>query len=167
MKKFFIISIAAIVCIMGTEAPAIHETIPAETEITLPSGQDPEAVFRYIKTFEPYSEWSLWPGKGRLYKGRHPHGSYLTIYVNDTGTIAVRRGKPMRPGSFIVKEVYTLEKKLAAINVMYKVAGYNPAAGDWFWAEYGTDGLVRKAGRVQECISCHASKITNDFIMTE
>ena len=33
---------------------------------------------------------------------------------------------------------------------MYKVEGYNPAAGDWFWAEYGSDGSVRKAGRVQE-----------------
>lgn len=167
MKKFFIISIAACVCIMGTEAPAIHETIPAETEITLPSAQDPEAVFRYIKIFEPYSEWSLWPGKGKLYKGRHPHGSHLTTYVNDKGTLAIRRGEPMRPGSFIVKEVYTLEKKLAAINVMYKVEGYNPAAGDWFWAEYGSDGTVRKAGRAQECINCHAAKKANDFIMTD
>ena len=167
MKKLFILSIAACVCIVGTEAPASHETVPAETEITLPSAQAPLAVLRYIKIFEPYSEWSLWPGKGRLYKGRHPHGSYLTTYVNDKGTSALRRSEPMRPGSFIVKEVYTLEKKLAAINVMYKVEGYNPAAGDWFWAEYGSDGSVRKAGRVQECISCHAAGKANDFIMTE
>ena len=167
MKKFFIISFAACVCILGTEAPAIHETIPAETEITLPSAQDPQGVFRYIKVLVPYSDWDLWPGKGKLYKGRHPQGSHLTTYVNDKGMLAVRRGEPMQPGSFIVKEVYTPEKKLAAINVMYKVAGYNPGTGDWFWGEYGSNGAVRKAGRVQECINCHAAKKANDFVMTE
>jgi hypothetical protein len=167
MKKLFIISLAAGFCIAGTAVNAIHETLPAETEITLPSAQDPQGVFRYIKILEPYSEWSLWPGKTKLYTGRHPQGQLLTTYVNDKGMLGVRRGEPMQPGSFIVKEVYTPEKKLAAINVMYKVAGYNPGTGDWFWGEYGSNGAVRKAGRVQECINCHAAKKANDFVMTE
>jgi len=167
MKHLMFIFIVLVFCIMGSTTHAIHETIPAETVIPLPSAQDPAAVYRYIKVSEPYEEWNLWPNKGRLYPGRQPHGSYLTTYVNTTAELSVRREQAMRPGAIIVKESYTAEKKLATINVMYKVNGFNQAAGDWFWAEYGSDGTVRKAGRIQECINCHATKKANDFIMTE
>ena len=168
MKNLMFIFIIVVgISIMGTTTHAIHETIPAETMIPLPSAQDPAAVYQYIKVSKPYEEWSLWPNKGRLYPGRQPHGSFLTTYVNPTAALSIGRGRTMRPGAIIVKESYTAEKKLTTINVMYKVNGFNQVAGDWFWAEYGSDGTVRKAGRVQECINCHATKKENDFIMTE
>jgi len=30
---------------------------------------------------------------------------------------------------------------------MYKVAGYNPGAGDWFWAKYSPQGKADKFGK--------------------
>lgn len=167
MKNVFFIFLAVIAGIMGAKALAIHETIPAETTIALPSAYDAEAVYRYIKVLRPYSRWDLWPGKGKLYKGSQPHGAYLTTYINDTASLSIRRKESMRPGSLIVKENYTPAKKLDTISVMYKVEGYNPAAGDWFWARYGDDGKVLKAGKVQACIDCHSANKPNDFVMTE
>jgi hypothetical protein len=49
---------------------------------------------------------------------------------------------------------------------MYKVAGYNPEANDWFWAKYKADGTVLKEGKVAGCINCHAAKKANDFVFT-
>lgn len=168
MKNLVFTFLAVVgILVMGAKAIAIHETVPAETTIVLPSVQDPIAVYKYVQILNPYIEWRLWPGKGKLYKGSHPHGAYLTTYINDTASLAIKQAELMQPGSIIVKENYTPEKKLAAINVMYKVKGYNPSAGDWFWAKYDAGGKVKKAGKVQGCIDCHITKKTNDYIMTE
>ena len=49
---------------------------------------------------------------------------------------------------------------------MYKIKGYNPSAGDWFWAKYNPDGTVAAQGRVKACIDCHSAKKDNDYIFT-
>ena len=72
----------------------------------------------------------------------------------------------MEDGSIIAKENYTAEKKFVALTVMYKIKGYNPTAGDWFWAKYNPDGTVAAAGRVKGCIDCHSAKKDNDYIFT-
>ncbi len=48
---------------------------------------------------------------------------------------------------------------------MYKVKGYNPKAGDWYWVKYGTDGSVAKAGKPKGCVSCHSGAEDNDYIL--
>ena len=54
---------------------------------------------------------------------------------------------------------------------MYKVAGYNPEASNWFWAKYSPKGEIamggKAAGKVPMCIECHGMKKANDYIMTE
>lgn len=112
-----------------------------------------------------YQSWQLWPGKTKLYKGRHPHGAFLTTYVSK-GAYAAIEGKTggIPNGDFIVKENYTPEKKLAAVTVMYKQAGYNPEGGDWFWLKYAPDGTVQKEGKVGGCIGCHTSVKNNDWL---
>lgn len=74
--------------------------------------------------------------------GRAPHGPLHKVYVNDRALNSVR--PPVQYGSIAVKENYDKAKELKAITVMYKVNGYNPKDGDWFWAKYTLDG---KAGR--------------------
>ncbi len=49
---------------------------------------------------------------------------------------------------------------------MYKVKGFNPEAGDWFWAKYTPDGQVQAAGKAEMCIKCHGAKKENDYFMT-
>jgi hypothetical protein len=114
-----------------------------------------------------YQEWALFPGKGKLYEGRHPHGAYLTTYVNDKALKALQeRAGALPDGAIIVKENYTPEKKLAAVTAMYRVKGYNPEAGDWFWIKYAPDGKIEAEGKVAMCIGCHARAQGSDFLFT-
>jgi hypothetical protein len=146
-------------------AYGIHETVPAETQVAEP-GPDAAQLNEYITKSKPYTSWQLWPGKGKLYPGKEPHGSLLTTYVNETAYSSVKGKKGMADGSIIVKENYTAAKKFVALTVMYKLKGYNPAGGNWFWAKYGPDGKAIASGKVDACLRCHAEKKDNDFIRT-
>jgi hypothetical protein len=169
MKRNLFTFLSVVVLLIGLAAVAyaIHEEKPSETMVTLP-GPDAAKLYDYIAKDNPYVKWELWPGKGRLYKGREPHGSLLTTYVNNNAYFSAKDRKgEMAASSIIVKENYTSEKKLAALTVMYKIKGYNPAAGDWFWAKYEPYGNVLASGKVEACINCHGGNRANDFIMTE
>jgi hypothetical protein len=54
-----------------------------------------------------------------------------------------------------------------AVTPMYKVKGYNPEAGDWFWGKYGPDGKIMASGKVKGCINCHGVQKAKDWIFTE
>lgn len=165
MKNSTMGFLLAVTLLFGTTALAVHKTQPVDIIETLPR-EDASSIYIYITSVNPYDKWSLWPGKGRMYKGAHPHGAFLTTYINDYAALGIKEGKSMHNGSIIVKENYSPEKKLAAITVMYKVDRYNPDAGDWFWAKYEPDGEVLKSGKVKGCINCHKSRKENDYIMT-
>jgi len=128
---------------------------------------DGKAVYAYVTETDSYKGWPLWPDKGELYEGQHPHGAFLTTYVSKKAvkTIKKKRGT-FRNGTIIVKENYMPNKKLAAVTVMYRVNGYDPDAGDWFWAKYKADGTVEKEGKVKGCINCHSAQIMNDWVFT-
>jgi hypothetical protein len=161
-----LVAVALLLC-AAVIAYAVHEEKPSETAVPLP-GPDAAKLYDYITRDNPYDKWELWPGKGRLYPGREPHGAFLTTHVNSNAYFSVKdkTGK-MADSSIIVKENYTPDKKLAALTVIYKIRDYNPSAGDWFWAKYEPYGKVLAAGKVEACISCHGGNKDNDFIMTE
>ena len=48
---------------------------------------------------------------------------------------------------------------------MYKVKGYNPNDGDWFWVKYDPTGKADKFGKPKGCIGCHGTRAKNDFIV--
>ncbi|MCC6347450.1 MAG: cytochrome P460 family protein [Nitrospirales bacterium] len=158
---------AAVVLLPGAVTYAIHETIPSETQAALP-GADAQKLGEYILQGNPYTRWKMWPGKGKFYKGTEPHGTLLTTYVNDVAYESIRSGKGvLSDGSLIVKENYTADKVLASLTVMYKVKGYSPKAGNWFWAKYTPEGNAEAAGDLEMCIGCHGQNRENDYIMTE
>ncbi len=146
-------------------AYAIHEVIPSETFVPMP-GANANKLNEYIIKYEPYRAWKLWPGKGRLYEGTEPHGMLLTTFVNDITYRSIRKKTGMREGSIIVKENYTPDKEFTGLSVMYKLKGYNPGAGDWFWVSYAPDGRAEAAGKVGACIKCHGKSRDNDYIWT-
>lgn len=164
-KRLVLILAAMLVLTFSLVAQAIHETIPAETQDTLP-GPDAVKLYEYIMKSKPYTDWQLFPGKGRMYEGKQPHGAFLTTYVNNDAYFSIRDKKGMADGSLIVKENYTSDKKLDSVTVMYKIKGYSPDAGDWFWAKYEAAGNVVASGRVNACIMCHEAKKDNDFIFS-
>lgn len=142
---------------------AIHDTLPAETQITLP-GPDATALYAHITKSDPYRSWQFWPGKGKLYKGTEPHGALLTTYINRTAFESVRQKTVMADASIIVKENYTHDAKFTALSVMYKIRGYHPSKGDWFWVQYSPEGNVEASGRVEACIACHEKRKDHDYL---
>lgn len=166
MKKILVSAAAlTLIFVFAFAANAIHEIIPSETIIPEP-GPDAVKLNEHIIKYNPYRAWDLWPEKGRLYKGTEPHGALLTTFVNDTASHSIKKKKGMADGSIIVKENYTADKKFVALSVMYKIKGYNPEAGDWFWVKYAPDGKVEASGKVKGCIDCHSKKKDNDYIFT-
>ncbi len=165
--KSAVIIIGMTVCLLMIPAltQAIHETQPAETLVPLP-GPNAEALYRYITVEDSYDNWQVWPGKTRKTKARAPLNR-VTTYVNENALYSIHLGKPMVNGSIIVTENYDKAGKLTDIFVMYKIKGYNPDAGDWFWASYSPKGRPLSAGRVKKCIECHSNAKHNDYILTE
>ncbi len=131
----------------------------------------PEAdkLWLYITETMPYEGWGFWPGHADgLYEGQSPHGAWLKLYANGKALKAARKGMETMPaGSILVKENYAKDKKtVVAVTPMYKVEGYNPSGGDWFWAKYGPEGKVMASGKVKGCLDCHRTKKSQDWRFT-
>lgn len=129
------------------------------------------ALWAYLRAVNYQNTWQTWPGKGKLYKGQDPHGMLLTTYLNDLAYDALTNKAGRFPvGAIIVKENYAPDSTLAALTTMYRVAGYNSQAGDWFWVKHLANGSVdmngMAQGRVNMCIVCHGAKKDNDYIFT-
>ncbi|BCR03971.1 hypothetical protein DESUT3_10400 [Desulfuromonas versatilis] len=128
---------------------------------------DGQAVIDYVTRTNPYQGWALWPGKGKLYKGQHPHGAFLTTYISaEVAQAFAAKSTSVPVGGLIVKENYTPDKQLAATTVIYRIKGYNPEGGDWFWLKYAPDGSIEQEGKVEGCINCHAAVQANDWLFT-
>jgi hypothetical protein len=174
MKKNTIISVTMILVVgMAVIAYAIHEVVkipPHEAgvghyeKMPMAYGGD---VRHYITGHKPYKkEFSLWPGKGEKFEGAEPHGKLSTIYVNDITLESIKNLKGMANNSLIVKENYAPNNQLVAISVMYKVKGYNPDGGDWFWVQYNAKFKILEEGKVKACMDCHGTARENDYIFT-
>jgi hypothetical protein len=173
MKKYGLIILTVVFAFsMSVIAYAGHEhmVIPFEaqalgqkTSMPIPESGD---LRQYIIGQEPYKKWDMWPGKGELYKGTEPHGSLLTSYVNDIALQSIKNMKGMDNNSIIVKENYAPNKKLVAVTAIYKVKGYDPENGDWFWVKYDANLNVLSEGKAKGCLACHGTVKDNDFIFT-
>lgn len=160
MKKVCTVAILVSVALLMSAAMTIAG------ESTLPKAEG-KAVYEYMTTTNPYEQWPLFPGTEKLYEGKHPHGAFLTTYVNEVALKGINdKVGTLADGAIVVKENYSPEKKLAAVTIMYRVKGYNQDAGDWFWAKYKADGSIEKEGKVAGCIGCHTAVISNDWIFT-
>jgi hypothetical protein len=128
---------------------------------------DAKELWPYITETNPYMGWGFWPGYVGIYPGKSPHGAYLKLYANTVALKAAREGKMMPYGAILVKENYGKDKStLMAVTPMYRVKGYNPEGGDWFWGKYGPDGTVQAAGKPKGCIECHGVQKANDWLFT-
>ena len=149
------------------EAPAA-ESVEMEAEAVAMPGADAAEVWKYFTETSPYEDWDFWPDYEGFQPGKSPHGAILQVFVNELGiqNISDEMKGSMDNGVLIVKENYMPDTTLAALTVMYKVGGFNPENNDWFWAKYGPDGTVDKAGTLAGCIGCHGGKADNDYLFT-
>ena len=165
-RTLIVMMAAAMILTFAGMSLAIHigDDRTGDTSSSLLNGPN---LWKYITVEKPYTKYDLWPGKGKMFEGTEPHGAFLTVYVSKGAKQAIekKKGKFAYP-AIIVKENYMPDKTLAAVTVMYKAKGYNPEAGDWFWAKYKPDGSVEKEGKVGGCIKCHSAKADNDWVFT-
>ena len=159
MKKTFLVALAFLALLSLVTAGLVS----AQTKLA-PNGA---AVWDFVKKADYAKKWKLWPDSKPLHKGVEPHGALLTVYANDTAIkgIAAKKGK-LPVESLVVIDNFNAAKKLEFVGVMYKLKGFNPADGDWFWAQYSPDGKVIEEGKIDECIRCHAAQKTNDYIFS-
>ncbi|MEE9215218.1 MAG: cytochrome P460 family protein [Thermodesulfobacteriota bacterium] len=148
-------------------ADAISDTVEI-TEMAAMPGADAGELWKFITETSPYEEWAYWPGYEGYQPGKSPHGAILQVFVSEHGimNIADESKSTMDNGVVIVKENYMPDTTLAALTVMHKVEGFNPEAGDWFWAKYAPDGTVAASGTPAGCIGCHGGVASNDYLFT-
>ena len=136
------------------------------------TNQKASQLWQQIQGDKYQDNWSLFPGKGKLYKGTEPHGMLLTTYINKTAEQGLTSGaKELAKGSILIKENYMPDKTLAAITVMDKTGD---GRDDWYWVKYNPDGTVATmemgkdgmkmempvaGGKQTMCAMCHAASI--------
>ncbi|MBN1286660.1 MAG: cytochrome P460 family protein [Anaerolineae bacterium] len=140
---------------------------------------DGAAILKYILETAPYTRWGTFPADGigdfhGIYlKGGEPHGATVRIYVNDiglAGALTEDFGGALPPGTMVVKENYPGPPDdrgaLADLTIMYKVAGFNPGANDWYWVKASGDGSeISAAGALEGCIDCHGQEGNVDYLL--
>ncbi|MGO9950930.1 MAG: cytochrome P460 family protein [Dissulfurispiraceae bacterium] len=166
-KNLLVIMVAAVAVCFAMSAYAIHET-PADGQKFPLAGADASKLYDFITEAQPnYSHWNHLPGTSELSASKEPHGAFESTYVNKIAMDSMKNTKGMADGSIIVMENYDSDKKLEGCTVMYKISGYNPQAGDWFWVNYAAPGgYVVASGKVESCISCHSDRKANDFLFS-
>lgn len=154
----------------------IHEEHEMKEESKAPDAIAAD-LWKLINSENFRDRWQMWPGTKPLYKGSGPHGALLTTYINPTGyKTIVKKENELPPGTIIVMENYMQDKTLGAIAVMYRLVGFDPEHGNWFWVKYAPDGkpvtaekdgaTITLAGKVTECIECHSTSSSSiQYIM--
>ena len=169
MKNRWLISIAVILALVMLLSGCGKKEKAAEEEPTTAMKPDREIVrdMHYqIRVTGDYKTWSLWPGHEEFEPGESPHGKLLTTYLNEIAINDLKSNhSQFSNGVIIVKENYSEDKELAAFTTMYKVEGYNPDGGDWFWTKFSTGWQPEVLGKVKSCVDCHNKNKDNDFIM--
>ncbi len=80
-------------------------------------------------------------------------------------------GVQMPAGTMIVRAVVDSSDDVAKLTIMLKgPAGYNPALGDWWFAETDPSGVPLTddagvlAGRLSDCYACHVPRSGDDYL---
>ena len=159
MQRFILIFIALGLIVSAVALAGAGENLPSA---------DAGKLWTYMTETNPYQGWGYWPGYAGIYPGKSPHGKYLKLFANPIALKAAREGKPMPDGAILLKENYGGDKKtLKAVTPMYKVKGYNPEGGDWFWVKYGPNGKIEAAGQPKGCVDCHMTVKDKDWVFTQ
>lgn len=157
-----------------TLAPADTLGTPQTAEpMLMLSDTTAQAVWATVENARYRETWDFWPEKQPYYEGGDPHGALLSTYLNNQAAQGLSRMRTQDArddipfGSIIVKENYLPDSTLAAVTVMAKIEGYDPAHNDWYWLKRLPDGTVEASGQAQGCIDCHGDAADNwDYLMT-
>lgn len=132
-------------------------------------GETPTAaeLFTLITETDPYEQWAQFPGSEGTIDSAPPHGPMARVFINalvEQGMQAFDGELP--DGAIIVKErIGSAEGDTAsALNIMWKVTGFDPNNNDWFWADVSPSGEVNAEGKIAGCSACHSGVRANDYV---
>lgn len=180
MKRVKYLSAIVVIAVIGAAGmvSGTYRQARGEEVVTEEKKPSPDAgsFWTRITTTDPYRNWKPYPAKGKeglfpaIERGptpaKNPHGGYMKLFVNDVTLKAAQQNEtgPKPDGAILVMENYGRDRQtLFSVTAMYKVKGFAPEHGDWFWASYAPDGKVMEAGKIQSCIDCHRAKKDNDW----
>ena len=130
-------------------------------------------LWRFIvREQSPYTKWPSLPGKSGTLEAKSPHGPFVRLFAYK---VDAKQPQNVPDGTVLVLENYAADNKTrTSIDIMYRSAGYDPAAGDWYWMEYLPTGRVAVkpqseggrpiVGHVKSCIECHAKAQGKDLV---
>ena len=146
-------------CFIGVIALCWTSGVQAE-EMPKP---DAAAVWKFITQDSSYKNWERLPEELKTHSSFVPDTDVQKTYANKQALESTEL--PLNNGSMVVKYNLSPANEVKAITIMYKVKGYNPTAGDWFWVQYGPNGEVQEEGKPESCIGCHSKRVDNDYIL--
>lgn len=143
--------------------PAVFSTWPSVTEKPVQVGLEMWGFCR-SETLEEVKS------REERAKVHGPHAGYsIVVRVSPEAKAGFGEGKPMAPGTVVVKEKYkdaSAEGPLHEYALMIKrEAGYYPEGGDWEYAY--VDQLPERRvsrGRLTQCSRCHALTKEKDYL---
>ena len=174
MRKLILVPLFALMVIALALRPAGLPTTAAQEALPDAEGG---ALATYILETNPYTEWyAVTSGMSGFLPSASPHGPVVRVFVNDIAAEALMAPDfdgQLPYGSILVKEAYQNEGAtpdnpgdVTGIVTMYKVEGFNPDAGDWFWVAMPPDGsAVGAEGAVSMCIECHSAEGNVDYAL--
>lgn len=155
MKKFPIVVCLLLAAVIFTACASKQKDTEAIPQT------DAAAVWKYITVTSPYTEWDNFKSTIGMIEAAPPHGPKAKVYANELANESIYKADN---GSIIVMEDYEEDgTTLRAVTLMQKRTGYNPQAGDWFWAKFSPDGTVEEEGKIEKCIECHVSMAFDDY----
>jgi hypothetical protein len=107
--------------------------------------------------------------------GEHSALNGFTVWVNEAAAasydeILLGGGDAgvhaMPDGAVVVKELYA-DRACTAVDrwvAMKKIAGFDPAHGDWFWQDVSAAAKVNTEGVLPSCSDCHEGRPDNTCI---
>ena len=101
------------------------------------------------------------------------HPTAKDVYVDAVGTdAALTRSFPFPDGSVLIKESIDPEaRSVVVVTAMRKVAGFDPANGDWQYAmfermddgSFGGGWIDAGTDMHSMCVTCHTAAAANDY----
>jgi len=118
-----------------------------------------------------YADWTRLNPQKNFITSAHPTAK--DVYVNDAGAeAALTRSFPFPEGSELVKESIDTETlTVTVITAMRKVAGFDPANGDWQYGmfermddgSFGGTWIEAGSDMHAMCVTCHTGAADNDY----
>jgi hypothetical protein len=122
---------------------------------------DSELAADLLTAIDGWETWTSAPGWDDVQPTppRSPHGSFVEIRANATALTDWEGNGDLAADSIVVKALHSAadgSTPTGRVYAMWKVPGYAPETGDWFWAVYD-DGVASTTGAPAGCTGCHGT----------